>query len=130
MASRESQGGSRARRGRGTSWARLCEDASRLPGIELGTSYATPALFVRRKLLVRLREDGETFAVRVDFLDRDVLLEADPEAFFLTDHYRAHPWVLVRLEKARHAIVLQLIEQAWRGLAPRRLVAGRARKLD
>ena len=95
----------------------------RLPGVELGTSYATPALYVRRKLIARLREDGETVAVRVELSDRNVLLEADPTAFFLTDHYRAYPWVLLRLGKARHASALETIERAWRQVAPRRLVA-------
>jgi hypothetical protein len=57
-----------------------------------GTSYHTPALFFRQKLLARLKEDGETAAFRVDLFDRDVLLQADPSAFFLTDHYRAYPW--------------------------------------
>ncbi len=108
---------------RGTSWERLCRDAVRLPGVEQGTSYATPALYVRKKLIARLREDGETVAVRVELSDRDVLLEADPSAFFLTEHYRAHPWVLLRLGKARHASALEVIERAWRQVAPRRLVA-------
>jgi hypothetical protein len=111
----------RATAGRGTSWDRFCRDASKLPGVEPGTSYRTPALFVRKKLLARLREDGETVALRVDFLDRDVLLVADPTSFFLTDHYRAYPWVLVRLAKARHASMLEVLERAWRKLAPRRL---------
>jgi hypothetical protein len=110
---------------RGTTWERLCRDAAHLPGVELGTSYATPALFVRRKLLARLREDGETVAVRSELIDRDVLLAADPAAFFLTDHYRPHPWILVRLARARHATTLGLVEQAWRRLAPRKLVAAR-----
>jgi hypothetical protein len=109
--------------GRGTTWQRICADALRLPGVEQGTSYRTPALYMRKKLLARLREDNETVAVRVDFLDRDVLLEADPATFFLTDHYRAHPWVLIRLGKARHASALEVLEQAWRRAAPRRLVA-------
>ena len=108
---------------RGTSWQRLCADAARLPGVETGTSYATPALFVRKKLLARLREDGESVALRIDLMDRDVLLEADPTAFFLTDHYRAHPWVLMRLAGVRHANAVDLVEQAWRRLAPKRLVA-------
>ena len=108
---------------RGTSWELLCQDAQRLRGVELGTSYGTPALYVRRKLIARLREDGETVAVRVEFSDRDVLLEADATAFFLTDHYRAYPWVLLRLAKARHASALEVIERAWRQVAPRRLVA-------
>jgi hypothetical protein len=29
------------------------------PGVEDGTSYGTPALKVRKKLLVRLKEDGD-----------------------------------------------------------------------
>ncbi len=109
---------------RGTTWQRLCADAARLPGVETGTSYATPALFVRKKLLARLREDGESVALRIDLMDRDVLLEADPTAFFLTDHYRPHPWVLMRLAAVRHASALELLESAWRAAAPRRLVAG------
>jgi hypothetical protein len=104
----------------------VCSDAARLPGVETGTSFATPALFVRKKLLARLREDAETVAVRADLLDRDVLIAADPAAFFLTDHYRAHPWILVRLAQARHVLVMGLVEQAWRRLAPRRLVASRS----
>jgi hypothetical protein len=108
---------------RGTSWERLCQDAVRLPGVERGTSYSTPALYVRKKLIARLREDGETVAVRIELSDRDVLLEADPTAFFLTEHYRAHPWVLMRLSKARHASALEVVERAWRQVAPRRLVA-------
>ena len=110
---------------RGTTWERLCRDAARLPGVEIGTSYATPALFVRKKLIARLREDAETVVVRTDLLDRDVLIAADPAGFFLTDHYRAHPWILVRLAEARHVLVMGLVEQAWRRLAPRRLVASR-----
>jgi hypothetical protein len=107
---------------RGTTWERLCRDALKLPGVEPGRSYRTPALYVRKRLLARLREDGESVALRVDFLDREVLLEADPAAFFLTDHYRAYPWVLLRLAKARHARALEVLERAWRDAAPRRLV--------
>jgi hypothetical protein len=112
-------------RARGTTWEDVCRDAARLPGVELGTSYATPALFVRKKLLARLREDGETVAVRTELIERDVLLAADPAAFFLTDHYRASPWILVRLARARHGMVTALVEQAWRRSAPRKLVAAR-----
>jgi hypothetical protein len=96
-----------------------------LPGVELGTSYRTPALFVRKRLLARLREDGDTVAIGVDCLDRDLLLEADPKAFFLTDHYRAYPWVLMRLASVRQGAAMELLEQAWRRAAPARVVAGR-----
>ncbi len=107
---------------RGITWQEFCAVALRLPGVEEGTSYATPALFVRKKLVARLKEDGETAAVRVDLLDRDVLLEADPAAFYLTDHYRAYPLVLMRLAAVREAVALRLLEQAWRLVAPTALV--------
>ncbi len=107
----------------GTTWSRLCADAIRLAGVVEGTSYRTPALFFGKKLLARLKEDGTTAAMRVDFLDRDVLLQADPSAFFLTDHYRAYPWILVRLAAVRHDVVGKLLEDAWRRVAPERVVA-------
>ena len=50
-------------------------------------------------------------------------LEADPEAFYLTDPYRAYPWVLMRLSSVRHGAALELLEQAWRRAAPARVVA-------
>ena len=113
----------------GTTWSRLRADASRLPGVVEGTSYRTPALFFRKKLLARLKEDGESVAISVDFFERDVLLEADPKAFFLTDHYRAYPWVLMRLAAVDHRAAIELLEDAWRRAAPARVVALHSRGL-
>ncbi len=94
-----------------------------LPGVEDGTSYGTPALKVRGKLLVRLREDGETFVLIVDFDTRDILMRADPETFFITDHYRGYRAVLVRFATLDPRQLPGLLEQAWRQAAPKRLVA-------
>jgi hypothetical protein len=97
--------------------------ALRLPGVTEGTSYGTPALHVKGRFLARLKEDGETMAIRMEFADRDVLLELDPTVFYLTDHYRPYQAVLVRLEKAPPALVRQVLQQAWGFQAPRALVA-------
>ncbi len=109
--------------GRGLSWSALCRLAKKLPGVEEGSSYGTPALRVRKKLLARLKEDGMTVALRVDVLERDLLLESDSKAFLLTDHYRPYPFVLVRLEHVPLDVVEELLEQAWRSEAPKRLIA-------
>ncbi|HTQ81083.1 MAG TPA: MmcQ/YjbR family DNA-binding protein [Thermoanaerobaculia bacterium] len=107
------------------------ELALALPGVEEGTSYGTPALKVKGKFLLRLREDGESLAVRLDFDTRDLRLQADPEAFFLTDHYRGYPAILVRLSAVSIEALQEVIEEAWRFVAPKRLVAQReARKAD
>lgn len=109
---------------RGVTWPQVCQLALRLPGVERGTSYGTPSLHVRKKFLARLKEDGETVAIRVDFADRDVLIELDPEAFYVTDHHVGHPAMLVRLKQVRLAMLERLIEQAWRMQAPKSLVQG------
>lgn len=74
------------------------ELALALPNVEDGTSYGTPALKVKKKLMVRLREDGDVVFV-LGFDKRDMLIAARPEAFYTTDHYRDYPSVLVRLGK-------------------------------
>jgi len=108
---------------RGMTWSGVCKLAMQLPGVETGTSYGTPSLHVRKKLLARLKEDGETIAIRVGFDDRDVLLQLDPEAFYLTDHYRNYSAMLVRLKHVKLGMLEKLFEQAWRLQAPKSLVA-------
>lgn len=95
-----------------------------LPGVEDGTSYGTPALKVRGKLLVRLKEDGESFVLIVDFDARDILMRADPETFYITEHYNNYRAVLVRFATLDPERLPGLLEQAWREVAPKRLVAG------
>lgn len=107
---------------RGITWQELCRNAAALPGVVQGSSYRTPALFIRKKLLARLKEDGETAAVRVDLADRDVLLHVDPNAFFLTDHYVGYPWILVRLGRVPRALLMELLQQAWQRAASKRLL--------
>jgi hypothetical protein len=109
-------------RARGMTWEDLCACANRLPGVEEGTSYGTPALRVKRAFLARLREDGETLVVAVDPDERPLLVEAHPEELFVTRHYENWPLVLVALARARSQLVRELIEDAWAAKAPKRVV--------
>ena len=95
--------------------------ALKLPGVEEGTSYGTPALKVRGKLFVRLKEDGETIVLRTDDVERAFLTRAHPKIFHITDHYRDYPWVLVRLKAVRRPMLKELIEGAWQRVAPKSL---------
>ena len=96
--------------------------ALELPAVEEGTSYGTPAFRVRGKFLGRLREDGESLAIKCGFEERDFRIQADPKTFFTTDHYRGYPTVLVRLATVDPADLRDVLEQAWRLHAPKRLV--------
>ena len=109
-------------RGRGMSWEDVCAHAKTLPGVELGTSYGTPALRVKRAFLARLREDGETLVVPVDPDERPLLVDAHPDELFVTKHYENWPLVLVALPHVRPQLVRELVEDAWAAKAPKRLV--------
>jgi hypothetical protein len=94
-----------------------------LPGVEDSTSYGTPALKVRGKLLARLHQSGECLVLRADLLDREILLQSDRRVFFITDHYRDYPWILVRFASVAPSALPELIERAWRLVAPKSLVS-------
>ena len=72
--------------------------------------------------MCRLREDGETLAIRCDPDERPLLLDAHPDVLFLTPHYDAWPMVLVALPRADAALVRELVEDAWAERAPRKLL--------
>ncbi|MFG3596265.1 MmcQ/YjbR family DNA-binding protein [Bradyrhizobium sp. RDI18] len=93
------------------------------PEVEDGTSYGTPALKVRKKMLVRLKEDGDSLVMPgVPRDQREMLVESQPKVFYFTDHYRDYPMVLICLSKARRAIVEPLLRRHWRALASKRAV--------
>jgi len=95
-----------------------------LPGVEVGTSYGTPALRVRGKGVCRLRTDPDALVVRViDLADREALLRGRPDVFFSTPHYDGYPYVLVRLDLVDPAELAELLEDAWRLRASKRLIA-------
>ena len=101
-------------RARGVSFADVSELGRALPGVIESTSYGTPALKVGGKLLVRLKEDGETLVLRMDFVNRDLLLRAEPDLFFLTDHYLNYPSILLRLTRVTRPRLKELLEDSWR----------------
>ncbi|WP_323123146.1 MmcQ/YjbR family DNA-binding protein [Burkholderia alba] len=94
------------------------------PGVEDGTSYGTPALKVKGTLLTRLKEDGDSLVVKgVDTDERALLMETEPDVYYITDHYRGWPIVLVRLSNADPGTVSALLLREWKAIAPRKLLA-------
>ncbi|HEV2441020.1 MAG TPA: MmcQ/YjbR family DNA-binding protein [Steroidobacteraceae bacterium] len=109
-----------------TGYDRFLRIALAMPGAEASTSYGTPAVKVRGKLMSRWRTEAEgALAIRCDFLDRQILLLAQPDVFLLTDHYRDYPWILMRMEKASRTVMAEAVDRAWRLVAPAKLVKQR-----
>lgn len=106
----------------GVTFEQVRSVALTFPGVEESTSYRTPALKVRGKLLARLHQSIDCLVLRSDFLDRQILMQSAPGAFFITDHYRDFPWVLMRFSAIEARELPSLIERAWRLVAPKALV--------
>ena len=105
-------------------WADVVAIATRFPGVHETTSYGTPSLKVRDKFLCRLRTNPDALVVRViDVGDQEALLLGDPDVFFKTPHYDDVPYVLVRLDAVDPGQLAELVEDAWRTQAPKRLIA-------
>ena len=71
--------------------------------VEESTTYGSPALKVRGKLLacipVHKSAEPDSVAVCIDFARRAELMTAAPDVYYLTDHYVNYPIVLVRLSR-------------------------------
>lgn len=71
-----------------------------IEGVTESTSYGTPVFKLSGKLIARLREDSEMLVVGTTFDERLELIAAEPDTYFITDHYVKYPWVLVHLSCA------------------------------
>ena len=74
-----------------------------LPEVEASTAYGAMALKVGGKLLacqaINKSAEPGSLMVRIDPEQRDALLAEAPQTYYLTDHYRPYPSVLVRLSR-------------------------------
>jgi hypothetical protein len=105
-------------------WSDVVAAGRSLPEVEEGTWFRTPCLKVRKKSFCRMKEDGETLVIRVvDLEDKEALLRGDPGVYFTTPHYDGYAYVLVRLAAVDLAALAELVEDAWRLVAPKRVIA-------
>lgn len=89
-----------------------------LPNVQESTSYGTPALKVKGKLFVRLREEGDAIVLRMPFEQREGLMADDPETYYITDHYREYPYVLVQLAALDPDALPELLKIPYRAASP------------
>ena len=107
-----------------------------LPEMAESTSYGTPALKVRKKLVCRMwseREynrdsvlDTEVLVVFCELDMKQVLLDNHPDALFTVPHYDGYGAVLVRMADVGLDDLADWIEDSYRLKAPPTLI----RQLD
>ncbi len=101
-------------------WATVTRLGKKLPEVEESTWFRTPSLKVRKRSFVRLREPG-VLVVLMDEDEKEELLRAEPDVFFTTPHYDGYPAVLVRLPAIDAEELREILIEAWRRVAPKRL---------
>jgi hypothetical protein len=94
------------------------EIAVALPDVKESTIHGAPSLKVRGRLLTcpALHSSAEpnSLMVRIDFNRRAELMKAEPDVYYLTNHYVNHPSVLVRLSRIDRTALKDLLDYAWR----------------
>ena len=98
--------------------------------VEESTSYGTPAVKFGGKLIARLKEDGDSLVVGTTFDERAEMMAAEPDTYYITDHYLNYPWVLVRLSQVHPDALRDLLGRAMKlaaAVAARKPVRKRGR---
>jgi hypothetical protein len=88
-----------------------------LPNAEQSTTYGATSLKVNGKMFacpaIHRSAEAASLVVRIDFDQRNELIAADPETYYLTDHYVNYPSVLVRLNHIHPDALRDLLRMAW-----------------
>jgi hypothetical protein len=94
-----------------------------LPEAEERETWGHPTFRVRDKLFATLSDDGQPATVKAAREEQAALVAADPATFTVPAYVGRHGWVGVQLATADPEEVRELLVEAWRTTAPRRLVA-------
>jgi len=129
MSKRQSKTQTRSRKTAPVTFETVRRLALALPEVEEAVSSGAPVFRVRGKLLARLHEDDQSLLIKIDYLKRDILLNAEPKTFYVTDFYRCYPMIFVRLSGVDGNTLRGLLEDAWQLVAPKRLVEAYNREL-
>ena len=69
-----------------------------VPGAEEVLWFRKPAVFLHGQFLTKVHHKEDAMTLRVSSMEmRDMMLEAEPKLFYITDHYRNFPFILARL---------------------------------
>jgi hypothetical protein len=80
------------------------------PGTEEVLWFNKPAVFLRGQFLTKVHDKEEAMTFRVSSMEmRDMMLQAEPKLFYITDHYRNFPFILARLSALTPTLLKELI---------------------
>ncbi|HMC54073.1 MAG TPA: hypothetical protein VKH19_02785 [Gemmatimonadaceae bacterium] len=99
------------------SFDRVHKLGGKLPRVSVGTMWNTPALKVDGRMLCCIATNKQaepgTLVVMVDFFERDLRIQNEPDVYYVKPHYLNHPCVLARLSRITDTALQELLESGW-----------------
>jgi len=105
----------------GITFDQVREIAVALPGVTEGITHGSPSFYIGKKFMGVLGE-GDILIMKSAIVERDLLVQLEPEKYFITDHYVPFDYVLVRMSRVNAEEVRDLFHKAWRRLALKKLL--------
>ena len=105
-------------------WAQLRAFALSLglPRVEDALAWGNPCLEAHGKMWTWWSPSADVPVFKMSLEEREFLCSADPDTFFFTPHYRAHPLVLVRPDRLDEEWARARLVATWRQMAPKRFL--------
>jgi hypothetical protein len=94
-----------------------------LPGAEERETWGEITFRVRDKIYVICASEGERASVRTTMEEQAALTGSMPETFSIAPYTGRYGWTAVHLASVELAMMAELITDAWRRTAPKRLAA-------
>ena len=86
-------------------------------------TWGHPTFRVRGKMFATMSADDEAATVKASREAQAALVGSEPETFSVPAYVGQHGWVGIRLERVDPEEAVELLDEAWRATAPKRVVA-------
>jgi hypothetical protein len=81
-----------------------------IPGTDERLWFNQPSVFIHDRFLAKTHHKERAVTLQVGSMEmRDLMLEAEPELFYITDHYRKFPFVLLRLSALTKTVLKEML---------------------
>ena len=94
-----------------------------LPESEERETWETATFRVRNKIFVMFSDQERELWIKSDFDEQRALTQTDPGTYFVPPYVGPSGWVGVRIGTVDREELSELVTEAWRLTAPKRLVA-------
>ncbi len=85
-------------------------------------TWGHPTFRVREKMFMAMSSDGTSASVKATRDAQAALVGSEPETFSVPAYVGQHGWVGIALERVDDEELAELVEDAWRLTAPKRVV--------